>query len=99
MTNQKSGASTPTEQERVLFRKSIAHLSSEAIRDKVLAGEFGAYDPADARRSHWQAREGNRVITERQRARELRPQWIGIALSTLLGLAALIVAILAYVKQ
>ena len=74
-------------------------MSSEAIRDKVLAGEYGDYDPEDPRRSAWRAREANREITERKRKRELRPQWIGIVLSTLLGLAALIVAILAYIKQ
>jgi len=90
---------SPSEQERVAFRRSLAPLSSEAIRDRVLASEFGAYNPTDPRQSHWQAREANRLITERQRAKELRPQWIGILLSTLLGLAALIVAILAYMKQ
>jgi hypothetical protein len=90
---------TPSEQERVVFRRSLAPLSTEAIRDKVLAGEFGLYNPADPRQSHWKVREANRLITEIQRAAERRPEWIGILLSTLLGLAALIVAILAYLKQ
>jgi hypothetical protein len=90
---------TSSEEKRIDFRRSLKSLTSEAIRDKVLAGEFGMYDPSDPRRSHWKAREANRLITDRRRAQELRPQWIGIALSTLLGLAALIVAILAYVKE
>jgi len=101
MTTSGSGraASSPSEEERKAFRRSLAPLSAEAIRDKVLAGEYGHYDPGDPRRSDWRAREANREIKERQRKRELRPQWIGILLSTLLGLAALIVAILAYIKQ
>jgi hypothetical protein len=90
---------SPTGQERADFRRSLAHLSPEAIRDRVLAGDFGAYNPTDPRQSHWKAREANRLIIDIQRAKELRPQWIGIVLSTLLGLAALIVAILAYLKQ
>ncbi len=99
-TSEAGGArSSPSETERIAFRRTLASLSSEEIRNKVLAEEFGPYDPADPRRSHWKAREANRLITDRQRAKELRPQWIGIVLSTLLGLAALIVAILAYIKQ
>jgi hypothetical protein len=90
---------SPTEQERAAFRRSLGELSLEAIRDKVLAGEFGLYNVSDPRQSHWQAREANRFITDQLRAKELRPQWIGIVLSTLLGLAALIVAILAYMKE
>jgi hypothetical protein len=93
------GAQVPSEEDRATFRRSLASLTPEHIRDKVLAGEYGPYNPADPRLSHWKAREANRLITARQRAKELRPQWIGIVISTLLGLAALIVAILAYLKQ
>ena len=80
MTDSGAGraASSPSEEERTAFRRSLAPLSSEAIRDKVLAAEYGYYDPGDPRRSDWKAREANRVIKERQRKRELRPQWIGI---------------------
>jgi hypothetical protein len=92
-------ASSPSEEERKSFRHSLEKLSSEEIRDKVLDGVYGQYDPVDPRRSDWRAREGNRLITERHRKRELRPQWIGIVVSTLIGLAGLIVAILAYIKQ
>jgi hypothetical protein len=91
--------STPTEQQRVEFRRSLASLPPEAIRDRVLAGEFGNYDPTDPRKSHWKAREANRLITEITRARELRPQWFGIIISSILSIAALVVAILAYIKQ
>ena len=89
----------PSDEERIAFRRSLRGLSLETIRDKVLAGDFGSYNPADPRQSHWKAREANRFITDNVRAKELRPQWIGIVLSTLLSLAALIVAILAYLKQ
>ena len=53
--------------------------------------EFG-WDP-DPRKSSWQTRDINRELTRRKDWRAARPQWIGIAFSTLLSLAALIVAI------
>ena len=89
----------PSEEERKAFRRTLKSESVESIRDKVLSGEYGFYDPADPRRSHWQPREANRYITAELKARELRPQWIGIILSTIIGVAALIVAILAYAKD
>ena len=89
----------PSDKERSEFRRSLKALTLELIRDRVLAGEYGPYNPADPRQSHWQAREANRYITDRNRAREQRPQWVGIAVSAILSIAALVVAILAYIRQ
>lgn len=94
-----AGDAAPTEAERLSFRASLRGLALESIRDRVLSGQYGAYDPTDPRRSAWRAREANRYITAMQRRAEVRPQWIGIIVSSLLSLAALVVSILAYLKQ
>ena len=89
----------PSDRERAEFRRSLKSLTLEHIRDRVLTGEFGLYNPTDPRQSHWKAREANRYITDCNRAKEQRPQWVGIAVSAILSIAALVVAILAYIKQ
>lgn len=51
------------------------------------------YDPHPLKSSVW-AIDINRLITERNTRRSALPQWVGIIISGLIGLAALIVAIL-----
>jgi hypothetical protein len=64
--------------------------------DELLADlryKFG-WDPNDPRKSSWQTRDINRELTRRKRRREVMPQWIAIIISTILSIAALVVAIL-----
>ena len=49
----------------------------------------------DPRKSTWQAIEINRLLTARKDRRLVRPTWIGVAVAIAIGVASLIVAILA----
>ena len=73
------------------FKREIKRLNDETLAD--LRYVFG-YDPADSRKSSSQTIDINRLLTRRKAWREARPQWIGIVISALIGLAALIVAII-----
>ena len=76
---------------RDLFKREIKRLDDDTLGD--LRYEFG-YDSSDSRNSAWQTRDINRLLTRRKAWREARPQWIGIVISGLIGLAGLIVALL-----
>jgi hypothetical protein len=70
-------------------------------KDTKLLGDirykFGL-DPNDPGRSAWQTREINRLLTDIKARREALPQWIGIVVSNLIALAALVVSIVALFK-
>jgi hypothetical protein len=75
---------------RDAFKREIRGLDDETLAD--LRYEFG-WDPQDPAKSAWQTRTINRLLTSRKDRRAARPQWVGIAVSASLGLAALIVAL------
>ena len=72
------------------FRASIREVKDDHLRD--LRYKFD-WDP-DPRKSTMQAIEINRLLTERKARRQALPQWIGIVVSNLIALAALIVSLL-----
>jgi hypothetical protein len=75
--------------ERNEFRRRIKRLDDDTLAD--LRYELG-WDPGDPRKSSSQAIDINRLLTRRKARRQALPQWIGIAISGLIGLAGLIVA-------
>ena len=73
------------------FRTAIAK-----VKDNHLLADLRydfKWDPEDPRKSTWQAIEINRLLTDRKARREAIPQWVGIIISNLIALAALIVSL------
>ena len=90
----RAGEAVPTEEERKTFRESLRGLKDSEIADRRNKREYGNFDPNDSRNSSWRVIEANREIAERQRLRQLRPQWIAVWIA----IAALIVAVIALFK-
>ena len=57
-----------------------------------------SWDP-DPRKSTWQAIEINRLLTKRKERRMLKPAWIGITITALLGIVSLIVSIIGLMNK
>lgn len=76
--------------ERSAFRREIKRIDDDTLAD--LRYTFG-WDPTDPRKSSIQAIDINRLLTRKKYWRLALPQWIGIGVSGLIGLAGLIVAL------
>jgi hypothetical protein len=73
------------------FRREIKKMDDDDLLAD-LRYDFG-YDP-DPRKSSWQTREINRLLTKRKEWRSAQPQWIGILIGNLFALAALVVSLI-----
>jgi hypothetical protein len=80
----------PTEAERKAFRASLRGVSDEELGNRRNSGEYGTYNPTDARNSSWKVIEINRHISENQRVRNLRPQWYAVWIAVLALVAAIV---------
>lgn len=80
----------PNKHELRKFRRKIKRIGSRQLADERYLGLHGHYDQ-NARRSSWQIREINRLLTYRDR----RWGWIGVAVAFALGVLAIGVATMA----
>ncbi len=101
---QRGGLVLPEDPQRLALFKELKSMDRNSfkariskVKDDGLLGylryDFD-WDP-DPRRSTWQAIEINRLLTARKDRRLVKPTWFGVAVAIVIGIASLIVAILA----